>query len=960
MNNFKKIAVPLAFLFSGLIAAPLLAQSVSARLSAREAFVGMPIVLQIQIANATDYELPEVGEIDGCDVRSAGAPSQSTQITIFNGRRSQSRSVTIQYLITPRREGTYEVPSLKVVVDGREQMTRPLRFVATKSETGDLLFVEIEGSKNKVYVGESLDLTLRIWVKPFRDRERQITLSEGQMWQCVSRQTAWGSFSEALVKMAENNQRPAGREVLREDGEGIERGYYLYEISGTVYPKRPGEIDASDVQVIFNYPTALGRSRDPFESMFGGRSIGRSSLLQQMMNDDFFSSSIGRSLTVSASRPVVGEAQVGSTEVVPIPTEGRPADYRGAVGRYQIVTNAEKTTVNAGDPLTFQIGIVGDGPMELVQAPPLSELGSLTGDFKVSGQPLAGFVRDETKVFSTKIRPRREGVTEIPPIPFSFFDPDAEAFETVYSRPIPIEVGAAETLALDAVFGNAGGRKSDSAGGEKATVANDLPNFENAYSESLLGREQPHTSFVLVWVAVVAPPLVWLALVAWNLFGWLFSRLIRFQPARVIAVKGIARSTTRQDLLNSLVVFLAARLRTAFSQPKTELEPDPSSQLVLGAMRTHGMGRAANQVESMFARLESEEEGDMGVSDGLKAECRELLSSLEKAFAESSRPNIRKDRRETAARGSRGKVARNASKAGQIAGLMVLLCWPTVGAAQEQMAGDQVPFSLTSSQQLAILDEADTLYRVAADSDDRAESQVAFTEAATKYQMLVDSGIENSELFGNLANAWLQSGQKGRAIANYRKALRLDPFNRQLQINLQFVESQLNSGEKENEDEEASDDETTGEGSQISGGRDGTWIESIGYINDQIVSVVGITTVAVLLAISSLLFWAGMIARTINLRQPGWRFIAMAFVSTLLFLASFWMASQPPANNLAIVVSESLEMRLGDGAEFELLPIVEQAEGDEVEVLGQRAEWVQIKTADGRTGWVVERDLVKI
>jgi uncharacterized protein YgiM (DUF1202 family) len=103
-----------------------------------------------------------------------------------------------------------------------------------------------------------------------------------------------------------------------------------------------------------------------------------------------------------------------------------------------------------------------------------------------------------------------------------------------------------------------------------------------------------------------------------------------------------------------------------------------------------------------------------------------------------------------------------------------------------------------------------------------------------------------------------------------------------------------------------------------------------------------------------------MIARTINLRQPGWRFIAMAFVSTLLFLASFWMASQPPANNLAIVVSESLEMRLGDGAEFELLPIVEQAEGDEVEVLGQRAEWVQIKTADGRTGWVVERDLVKI
>jgi len=42
--------------------------------------------------------------------------------------------------------------------------------------------------------------------------------------------------------------------------------------------------------------------------------------------------------------------------------------------------------------------------MDLVQAPPLAELSSLTTDFKVPSEPLAGFVKGDRKVFSTSIR----------------------------------------------------------------------------------------------------------------------------------------------------------------------------------------------------------------------------------------------------------------------------------------------------------------------------------------------------------------------------------------------------------------------------------------------------------------------------------------------------------------------------------------------------------------------------
>ncbi len=284
------------------------AANVDARLSSRETYVGVPIILQISIVDAVDYGQPAIPEIDGCDIRSVGKPSQSRKITIINGRRSESRTVTMQYQIMPRRAGSFQIPSLTMNVDGRSVSTEPLRFVVTKSETGDLLFVEIEGGKEKVFVGQPLDLTLKIWLKPYRDRDHDLTLSEGDMWQMISDQTSWGGFADRINELAKNNQIPAGHEVLRDDGHGNERSYYLYEINATVYPKRPGTIDADDVQIVVNYPTAIRKSRSPMGSFFddrsfGGDPFGGRSPLSRMLDDDFFASPFGNRLTVSSRAP---------------------------------------------------------------------------------------------------------------------------------------------------------------------------------------------------------------------------------------------------------------------------------------------------------------------------------------------------------------------------------------------------------------------------------------------------------------------------------------------------------------------------------------------------------------------------------------------------------------------------------------------------------------------------------
>ena len=154
--------------------------------------------------------------------------------------------------------------------------------------------------------------------------------------------------------------------------------------------------------------------------------------------------------------------------------------------------------------MTLNIGIAGTGPMELVQAPPLIEMSSLTADFKVADESLAGFVKDDTKVFSTTIRPRRDGITEIPPIRFSFFDPEAERYETVMSDPIAITVHKCESLALDAIVGK-GRAINGPSNGASIDAASD---FTNNADKSVLTSQTPHAQTRWWLLFATVPPIV--------------------------------------------------------------------------------------------------------------------------------------------------------------------------------------------------------------------------------------------------------------------------------------------------------------------------------------------------------------------------------------------------------------------------------------------------------------------
>ena len=708
------------------------AADVSIDVSSRETYVGQPVTLRIAVVDTSgggrgNRTPPVIADVDGLVIESMGPPMVNSQVSFNNGRRSARTSLVYRYQVTPQRTGSFVIPPIRVDAGGVKTITEAVRLAVTKSETGDLMFVEVTGKRQSVYVGEPIELTLKIWVRPFKDPQRDISLSESQMWQMFSKTTNWGKFQTTITEAAKNNQRPAGRRVLREDGEGTPREYLLYEIAATVYPTAPGEIDADDVRIAIDYPTEIGRRNDSFSSLledsglpFGGRGTP--------FDDDFFRG-FGSRLTVTAVRPIVGEASVEPIEVKPIPDENRPDSYLGAIGRYQISVAAAPTDVRVGDPITLEISINGDGPLDLIRAPKLSGQPDLTTDFKVADDDLAGFVDGRRKVFQTTLRPRREDVTQIPAIELSYFDPATGQFVTTRSDPISVNVEAGDILAMDSIVASRPATSRPMADADLDDVSQ-----SSSWLQRLLAPPpkattlfppnqvlQPKSRYrlfsgALVCSAIMGPPVLFFA-------SLLFASRGRLTSPRRRLERSIQQAETADQVASSLRTYLMQKTGVVHSCDQA-----------IGVLRRGGDGDLAIRSERFFVTSQKSPSGRN--LDELKAEAREIASRVAKT---STRP----DRHLSVAKAT---------------AIGILFCIASPMHAAES--------TLSPPQQGVLAEEASRLY-----------GEQKFAESAEKFRTLVRSGVQNDRLFFNLASAEDRAGRHAHAVAFHRKALRIDPTN---------------------------------------------------------------------------------------------------------------------------------------------------------------------------------------
>jgi oxygen tolerance protein BatD len=385
--------------------------SVRASVNPPRARVGEALALIIEINGAQNVTAPALGPIDGFDLQYVGP---STQISIVNGQ--MNASIQHRYSLLPMRAGHFTLGPFAIDYQGKQYQTAalgvdivaagqpsaqapqagaaqaPAQAGAQGAAAGRALRLTLSAPKQEVYLHERVPVDLILYVGAIRVADIQYpTLPADGL---------------SLDKFPEPSQQ---QQVI--DGETFQ----VVHFQTTVIPLRSGSLTLGPAALRLN---VLNRRRT------------------QGFNDQFFDDFFG-----TERRPVDLRSDPLVLNVLPLPDAGKPADFSGAVGTFNMQVTASPTELNAGDPITMHIVLTGSGNLAEAAAPELASVdGFRTYEAHVSKSESGGTT--VTKTFEQVLIPNDAGVPAIAPVRFSYFDPQARRYQTVQSQPIALVVRA--------------------------------------------------------------------------------------------------------------------------------------------------------------------------------------------------------------------------------------------------------------------------------------------------------------------------------------------------------------------------------------------------------------------------------------------------------------------------------------------------------------------------------------
>lgn len=368
---------------------------VTASLSDKKAPLNREVTLTVTVTNA-GQQSAQVTEFPDLPQFQVMGRTRSTNVQIIQNQMSSS--ISWHYTLLPQREGSFTIPPVKVTVGNQIHSTRPLSIEITAASSplqdgarqtledpfsGGRQFVDVELSKPEVYVNEPFTYTFRYYSTAV------LPTLDSPRYERPDFQGFW------IKEWPTQGMR---REVV--DG----TTYRVQEIHATLFPQNPGK-----------HTIAAPTLRVPGLSFF--------------------------------DRPRVLRGTPVEIAVKPIPQQGKPASYAGAVGSYELRASVDRALVTRGDALTLSIQIQGRGHFESLVGPMLPELPGFTqydptvrSEFVGNGPEPQGY-----KIFEHVLIPDEADEKSIPSIQWSYFDPEDGRYHELSTSPIRLAVRDAPT-----------------------------------------------------------------------------------------------------------------------------------------------------------------------------------------------------------------------------------------------------------------------------------------------------------------------------------------------------------------------------------------------------------------------------------------------------------------------------------------------------------------------------------
>ena len=376
--------------------------SVQATLSESTVQIGQPTQLRIEIQNARIAAPPKV-------VASGLAITFAGQSIGLRTKNSQTTTTTqFSYIVAASTSGTFTIPPVEININGKAYQTAKLTLRVVEEAPGrtasadKLYFAELIVPKDSAFVGEQIPIELRfyfdrrIWFEPYP--QGQLPIIDGD-----------GFVTRKYAAPVEKQQTIDGRD------------YQVLIYKTTITGVKTGRLDLhSAYQEFMVRLPVVERSPPGF--------------------DDFDQAPFPNPFDNFERKDVKVSSGEVSIDIKPLPEAGRPPNFSGAIGQFNLAAMVQPTKTGVGNPITLKVQVEGLGNFDRMGAPVLTQAsGWRTYQPTNDTQTLDDIGMNALKSFSYAIVPL-DAVKQTPVAEFSYFDPEKEKYITLHGPPLAVQV----------------------------------------------------------------------------------------------------------------------------------------------------------------------------------------------------------------------------------------------------------------------------------------------------------------------------------------------------------------------------------------------------------------------------------------------------------------------------------------------------------------------------------------
>ncbi len=367
---------------------------------------GQPFTITYQITGGNgDVRVTSAPELGNLQLLYGPAYSSRAEVTVVNGHVRQSSSSNVTYTVLANEPGTYKVSGPTVSISGKtlKGETSSIKVVAGSRGSSAPTERQMAGQR-----GATQEATFRLVAIPERT-----TIYEQEPLMVTYRMR--GTQRYRIINYAAAAHQGFVSQNVQEDShipffsERIGGVNYLSInlISEILYPVSPGEQSISSASAIIAYTIA---DQEDF-------------FLSQDKQEELRSSAV-------------------KVQVKPLPQEGRPEHFSGAVGQFDIRYELDKQPWRTNEARALKVIISGVGNLKTAKSPTIAlpDALELYDPIEHSEQVYRDGEVRAVRTIEYSLIPRKTGRVQLPALEFSYFDPKSGRYHTAVAEAQTVEI----------------------------------------------------------------------------------------------------------------------------------------------------------------------------------------------------------------------------------------------------------------------------------------------------------------------------------------------------------------------------------------------------------------------------------------------------------------------------------------------------------------------------------------